>query len=378
MPTQQSVVNPPNTLTHVMPTVKSTGKPRVLVVEDELVVARDIAQQLLAMGYTPVGTTHLGEHAITLAAELQPDLVLMDIQLAGAMDGIEAAHEIRTRLAVPVIYLTAFAADDVLARAKITEPYGYILKPFSERELSTVLAMALYKHEAEARLLATTRQLKALSQRVLEAQEQERRRVALELHDELGQLLTAIKINLQLGERFKDKSPPELHTENLRIVEEALQQVRHLATGLRPSMLDDLGLAPALKWVAEQSATRGGFEVTFHHERTQVRLASDIETACFRIVQEALTNISRHAQAKHVDISLGRDGTDLLLTVQDDGLGFDLAAMQARATAGGSLGVLGMQERATLLGGRLDIDSKLDQGCSVTLRAPWRNLEERV
>jgi signal transduction histidine kinase len=325
-----------------------------------------------------VGTTHLGEHAVKLAAELCPDLVLMDIQLAGAMDGIETAHEIRTQLAVPVIFLTAFSADDVLARAKLTEPFGYILKPFSERELSTVLAMALYKHQAEARLQATTRQLKALSQRVLEAQEQERRRVALELHDELGQLLTAIKINLQLGERFKEKAPPELHTENLRIVEEALQQVRHLATRLRPSMLDDLGLAPALKWVAEQSASRGGFEVSFHHERTQVRLAPEIETACFRIVQEALTNISRHAQATRVDIDLRRDGTDLMLTVQDNGRGFDLAAMKARAMAGGSLGVLGMQERATLLGGRLDIDSTMDQGCIVTLRAPWRNLEERV
>jgi signal transduction histidine kinase len=370
MPIQQTLVNPSSTTQGI--------KPRVLVVEDELVVARDIAQQLNDLGYTPVGTTHLGEHAITLAAELQPDLVLMDIQLAGAMDGIQAAHEIRTQLAVPVIFLTAFSADDVLARAKLTEPFGYILKPFSERELSTVLAMALYKHQAEARLLATTRQLKALSRRVLEAQEQERRRVALELHDELGQLLTAIKINLQLGERFKDKAPPELYTENLRIVEEAIQQVRHLATGLRPSMLDDLGLAPALKWVAEQSATRSGFEVTFHHERTQVRLAPEVETACFRIVQEALTNISRHAQAAHVDIALSRDGTDLLLTVQDDGLGFDLATMQARALAGGSLGVLGMQERATLLGGQLDIDSKLGRGCTVTLRAPWRKLEERA
>ncbi|MDD2882087.1 MAG: response regulator [Rhodoferax sp.] len=363
-------MTPPN----AMPSVK----PRVLVVEDELVVARDIAQQLLDMGYSPVGTTHLGEHAVMLAAELLPDLVLMDIQLAGAMDGIEAAQEIRSRLAVPVVFLTAFAADDVLARAKVTEPFGYILKPFSERELSTVLAMALYKHQAEARLQATTRQLKALSRRVLEAQEQERRRVALELHDELGQLLTAIKINLQLGERFKDKAPPELHTENLRIVEEALQQVRRLATGLRPSMLDDLGLAPALKWVAEQSASRGGFEVSFHHERTQVRLSPEIETACFRIVQEALTNISRHARATRVDITLCRDGADLLLTVKDDGQGFDLAAMQARAVAGGSLGVLGMQERATLLGGQLGIDSSPGQGCAVQLRAPWRNLEERV
>lgn len=353
------------------------SRPRVLVVEDEVIVARDITQQLRDLGYTPVGTATFGEEAISLAAELHPDLVLMDIQLAGAMDGIAAAQEIRSRLALPVVFLTAFSADDVLARAKFSEPFGYILKPFSERELSTVLTMALYKHHAEARLLTSTRQLKALSRRVLEAQEQERRRVALELHDELGQLLTAIKINLQLGERFKEKAPPDLYSENLRIVEEALQQVRHLATGLRPSMLDDLGLAPALKWVAEQSANRSGFVVSFHHERTQVRLSPEIETACFRIVQEALTNISRHAQAKRVDISLRREGHELHLEVQDDGRGFDLSAMNQRATAGGSLGVLGMQERATLLGGQLDIGSAPGEGCTVQLRCPWRNLEEK-
>jgi signal transduction histidine kinase len=351
--------------------------PRVLICEDELIVARDIEQQLGALGYSAVGSATTGEQAIAVATDLKPDLVLMDIQLAGAMDGVTAAQIIRQQLALPVVFLTAYSADDVLARAKLTEPFGYILKPFYERELGTVLAMALYKHQAEARLRTSTRQLKALSQRVLEVQEQERRRVAIELHDELGQSLTAIKINLQLGERFKDRAPPALYAENLRIVEEALKQVRHLATGLRPSVLDDLGLAPALKWMAEQSASRSGFKVSFYHDRGQVRLAPEIEIACFRIVQEALTNISRHAQAKQVDISLRREGADLLLCVQDDGLGFNLATMQERATAGGSLGVLGMQERATLLGGQLNVVSALGQGCTVQLRAPWRNLEVR-
>jgi signal transduction histidine kinase len=324
-----------------------------------------------------VGHATTGEQAVSQASSLKPDLVLMDIQLAGAMDGITAAQIIRDQLALPVVFLTAYSADDVLARAKLTEPFGYILKPFSERELGTVLAMALYKHQAEARLRTSTRQLTALSQRMLEVQEQERRRVAIELHDELGQSLTAIKINLQLGERFKDRAP-ELYTENLRIVEEALDQVRHLATGLRPSVLDDLGLVPALKWMAEQSASRSGFEVGFDFERTGVRLAPDIEIACFRIVQEAMTNIARHAQAQQVDISLHREGTALLLCVKDDGQGFDLPAMQDRASAGGSLGILGMQERAMLLGGQLVVVSALGEGCTVQLRAPWRNLEDRL
>jgi signal transduction histidine kinase len=236
-----------------------------------------------------------------------------------------------------------------------------------------VLEMALYKHQAEEKLRSTTRQLKALSQRVLEVQELERRRVAVELHDELGQSLTAIKINLQLSERFKDKSPTELNGESIRIVEEAIQQVRRLATGLRPSMLDDLGLAPALKWMTEQTANRTGMVINFHHERAQPRLAADIETACFRVVQEALTNISRHSQASTVDISLRREYDQLLLSVTDDGVGFDTEAMRERALAGESLGVLGMQERATLVGGSLTLESTPGKGSTVVLTCPWRS-----
>ena len=104
-----------------------TAKHRVLVVEDELIVARDIGLQLTELGYSLAGTARTGEQALELAAELRPDLVLMDIQLAGDMDGIAAARLIRANCSVPVVFLTAFAADDVLERAKLTEPFGYIL-----------------------------------------------------------------------------------------------------------------------------------------------------------------------------------------------------------------------------------------------------------
>jgi diguanylate cyclase (GGDEF)-like protein/PAS domain S-box-containing protein len=129
-----------------------TGAVQILIVEDEMVVARDVQLQLELLGYGVAGHTTRGEDAITLAGQLRPDMVLMDIQLAGAMDGVSAARAIRDQFGVPVIFLTAFAADEILARAKMVEPYGYILKPFSERELKTVLEMALYKHQAETRL----------------------------------------------------------------------------------------------------------------------------------------------------------------------------------------------------------------------------------
>jgi signal transduction histidine kinase len=349
---------------------------KILVVEDEAIVARDIAMQLDTLGYEAVGIASTGEQALQMVESLGPELVVMDIQLGTDMDGIAAADAIRNRFSLPVVFITAYSADEILQRAKLTEPFGYILKPFTERELGTTLAMALYKHHAETRLLNTTRQLKALSRRVLQVQEQERRRIAIELHDELGQSLTAIKINLQLSERLKDQPLGDLYKENLRIVEDALQQVRRLATTLRPSMLDDLGLASALQWMTEQSAHRSGFEVNFHHVRDQARLAPDIETACFRIVQEALTNIARHAHARQVDIRMEHENDTLILRIADDGGGFNIDEMQARALLGNSTGVLGMQERATLIGGQLQIRSSPGQGSTVELTCPWRTHEE--
>ena len=132
---------------------------RILIVEDEATVARDIAQQLTRLGYEPVAQTPRGEEALVLAEQLRPNLVLMDIQLAGEMDGIAAAQAIRERFAIPVVFLAAFVADETLERAKVTEPFGYIIKPFQDRELRTVIEMALYKHQAETRLRTSSEEL---------------------------------------------------------------------------------------------------------------------------------------------------------------------------------------------------------------------------
>jgi diguanylate cyclase (GGDEF)-like protein/PAS domain S-box-containing protein len=122
---------------------------RILVVEDEAIIRRDIRQQLEVLGYQVVGEASSGSESLTLTHQLQPDLVLMDIGLGAGMDGITAAQTIRDEHALPVVFLSAFAADDVLDRARLAEPYGYILKPFTERELHTVLQMALYKHQMD-------------------------------------------------------------------------------------------------------------------------------------------------------------------------------------------------------------------------------------
>jgi two-component system cell cycle sensor histidine kinase/response regulator CckA len=144
------------------------SKPRILIVEDESVVALDIRYQLQALGYEVAGETRLAEEAEDLAVSLRPDLVLMDIHLGGQMDGIEAAGRVRARCQLPVVFLTAFAGDAVVDRAKEAQPYGYIVKPFDERELRTVIEMSLHRHAAEIRQRAADDELAAVVRTALD------------------------------------------------------------------------------------------------------------------------------------------------------------------------------------------------------------------
>jgi PAS domain S-box-containing protein len=143
-------------------------KTRILVVEDEAIVARDISQQLARLGYEPAAETDSGETAIALVGELRPDLVLMDIQLAGALDGIAAATTIREQFATPVVFLTAFADEPILQRSKQAEPFGYIVKPFDERELYSVIEISLHKHRAESVLRRSQQELAAILRTALD------------------------------------------------------------------------------------------------------------------------------------------------------------------------------------------------------------------
>jgi two-component system response regulator LytT len=129
------------------------SKKNILVIEDEAIVSKDIQQSLKKLGYNIVGSAATGEKAIELAKEMNPDLVLMDIMLKGEMSGIDAAHQIKAAINVPVIYLTAYADENTLAKAKVTEPYGYIIKPFKEVDLQTSIEMALYKYSKEREVI---------------------------------------------------------------------------------------------------------------------------------------------------------------------------------------------------------------------------------
>lgn len=222
---------------------------------------------------------------------------------------------------------------------------------------------------AEERLLAANAQLQSLSGRLLEIQEAERRTLARELHDELGQSLSAIKINLQTLQRFPVPEPEQLAA-CAAMVDEALQNTRSLSLNLRPPLLDDLGLLPALRWLADQVGQRAGLRVAVESDRPMGRLAAPVETACFRIAQEALSNAVRHAQAKQAVISIVHTTDRLQVSVRDDGVGFDEAAARRRAREGGSMGLMSMEERATLAGGGVAWNSAPGSGTEVRFWVP--------
>ena len=608
-------------------------KARILVVEDESLLAEDIQERLKIFGYGASAIAHSGEEALAAAASACPDLVLMDIRLKGEMDGIETARLFRERFNVPVIYLTGEANDATLERAKATEPLGYLLKPIEEKSLYSTIEIALYKHRMDRRLrrierwFATTlksigdavmvtdtqgrvtfmnpiaekltgwksaeaagrpltevyqnvnaetrepldslvpqallegvvagptsravlisrngtetpiddsaapvrdnagqitgvvltfrdvserqrveqalqeseerfrllvegvqdyaifrldplgcvtswnsgaerlmgyhaheilgasltklftapdvrrgkpeqnlelaklrgraedegwrvrkdgsrfqanviitalrddqgrllgfaqvtrditglkqaekqlkdsrEQLRALAAYLQSVREEERTRIAREVHDELGQALTGLKMDIAwLEKKFAEAGHfPALRflrqktREMPEVVDEIISTVRKIATELRPGVLDDLGLEAAIEWQIHDFQKRTGIKCEFASNLKDIRLSQERATAVFRIFQETLTNVVRHANASRVKIKLEATRGKLMLEVQDNGKG-----VTARDLSGvKSLGLLGMRERAMMLDGEVTIVGRRGKGTTVGLRIP--------
>lgn len=215
--------------------------------------------------------------------------------------------------------------------------------------------------------------LQMFSRQLIEAQEDERRRIARELHDQIGQVLTAVKMNLHAVGRVCQTKEAGAHIkDNIEAVDEALRLVRDLSVDLRPPLLDDLGLITALHWYVDRYARRSEIsaEVLIELRDPNERFSREVETACFRIAQEALTNVARHARADRVFLRLWKRHHSLILTVKDNGIGFDPKALRKRAPRVATLGLLGMQERAHAAGGALEITSATSKGTEVRLELP--------
>ena len=222
--------------------------------------------------------------------------------------------------------------------------FGGIIRDISERKRN---------EETRARLAA------------LVFEERERRHVARELHDQIGQMLKALKLTLELAERRSEGALQFNLKEAHQLVDELMQRVQDMSLDLRPPMLDDLGLVPALVWLFQRCAAQTNVQVTFEHSDLSRRFASEVETAAYRIVQEALTNVARHAGVKHATVRLWDDGAMLGTQIEDRGIGFDV-----NSTPATTLGLTGMRERVLALGGQLTVESAPSRGTRVTAELP--------
>lgn len=219
---------------------------------------------------------------------------------------------------------------------------------------------------AERKLAQYTEQLEVLSRRLLKAQEDERRAIARELHDEVGQALTAVKLSLATLRRRAGEGDAAMLADLMGIVDQAIAQVRDRSLDLRPPMLDDIGLAGTLEWLISRLQAKVSLRITADIAPLAERPAPEVESAAFRIIQEALTNVLRHAGARAATVRLWQEDGLLCLSVKDDGAGFD---PQARGTG---FGLSGMRERALLLGGEFMLDSCHGGGAEIRARLPIR------
>lgn len=231
------------------------------------------------------------------------------------------------------------------------------------------------RKEAGEKLAQYSQNLQLLSHRLVEAQEGERRRIARELHDEIGQSLTVAQIHLQTLLRSPGSAAQAARlTDILQVIERVLEQVQDISLKLRPSMLDDLGLESTIRWYSHRQAALTGLKCEVWMDPLEARLEPVIETECFRVAQEALTNVARHAQARSVTVELRQVAEQLHLRVRDDGVGFAVAPVREQALRGDSLGLLSMEERASLAGGGLEFRSAPGRGTEVHAWFPltWR------
>lgn len=342
---------------------------KILIVEDEMIVAKNLEQKLKRADYTVVDLAATGREALECARKTAPDLVLMDIKIEGELDGIETAAELKKFLDIPVIYLTAFADDDTLAQVKVNEPYGYIIKPFEIRELISNIEIALYKSQVEKQLKDSHEALKTLFQSEERIREKERKHISREIHDELGQSLTALKMDLFWCAKQCSETAPDI-CEKIHSMTEILNhtigKVKNIASGLRAEVLDELGFESTVEWLVEDFKKYSRIPIELRYKPENLTFSSEQAYTLYRLIQETLTNIARHSQAKNAAVSFDRKENNHTITIKDNGKGFDPAGIDIKA----SLGLRGMKERIKLIGGTMEIQSKQGAGTTVIFSLP--------
>ena len=333
---------------------------KVLIVEDSETDARLVVRELTKSGFAV--SWERVETVATLRDALRRcawDLVVSDSSVAklGALRALALTRDAQP--AVPFIVVSGTISEEDAVRVIRAGAANYVTKERLARLGAAVLR--------ELRVPRDGLPVGRVSARLLAAQERERRRIARALHDELGQLLTALQLTLRSAVG-RSAGVDEVIQEALSLAAQASEQARGLSLELRPAVLDDRGLVEALRWLAERHE-RCGLSVAIDLDAIG-RLDPEIEIAAFRIVQEALTNVARHATAQRAGISLRVGDDELEIAVWDDGRGFDVAHAVERARTGETFGLAGMRESAALAGGALQLQSEAGRGAVVRVVFP--------
>jgi signal transduction histidine kinase len=320
---------------------------------------------------------HSGKEALELLLKNEIAVVLMDVSMPD-MDGFEMAeiiHQHPRFQKTAIIFISAVHLTDVdQLRGYQRGAVDYISVPIIPELLRAKVSTFIDLHRKSMQLEALNVELRRLSMSLITSQDEERRRIARELHDGLGQDLTAAKIMLQEvvhpnGAQEPKEGLKKQVREVTTMIDRMLQQVRNISYLLHPPLLDEIGLRSALGWFLEGLSKRGGIQTSLQtHPSDFPRLAAEVETALFRMVQEALTNVFRHAQAKNVWVSLEQKKKQIAVTVRDDGVGVVGHAVQFRQGKTG-VGIASMRQRAKELGGELSIRSA-SPGTIVEIQIP--------
>jgi signal transduction histidine kinase len=344
----------------------------ILVIDDEMITRTTLAALLEKPNYR-VEMAEDGIQGIEMAKELNPDVILLDVMMP-RMNGYDVCKRIRSDPKigeVPIIMITALDDQDAKLNGLVAGADDFLAKPFDTLELEirlhTLRHVDRYRHlinereklkEAFAELSIKNRQLHILSQQVLDAQENERRYVAVELHDEIGQLITGLKLIL---ERNGDDKYAQI-AEARAVTNELMQRVREISLDLRPAVLDDFGLPAALNDLFKRFSRQTKIEI--HHNINPLderRFDKAIEIAAFRVAQEATTNIARHAGVKEAKVTLSITPNCLEIRIADSGKGFDPHLKDMSI----STGLSGMAERVNMAGGHFSLESAPDKGTLV-------------
>lgn len=382
----------------------------VLAVDDDEATRYSLARRLRGAGFRVLEAA-TGAEALRLARE-EPVLITLDINLPD-MDGFEVCRRLKSDPAtreIPVLHLSAAC---VSSGDKVRGLEGgadaYLSEPIDQQEfLATVKALLRMREaqreawrqakEAEAakqelkainetletrvqqrtaELQRQVSEVQKLSSFLLQAQDDERRRISRELHDSTGQLLVALKLNVNhLKSEFANASPEgeRILDDTEAVVEEMSRQLRSMSYLLHPPLLDEAGLVSALRWYVDGFSTRSSLTVTLDVPGNLARLPQLLETTIFRLVQECLTNIHRHSESKTGLIRIVSKDDEVLVEVSDEGKGFSFESEVAGRTSRPGVGILGMRERVHRLGGKLEISSS-SSGTHVVARLPIHSVQ---